>query len=369
MSKKYFSGINYSLGNEDTTVEYEICRQLKPQVSVAIAGSGGRCLPLMAFSKKLFAIDLSKEQLAITELRARTYQSLDYYSFLKFWGYPPFGEYDYGHYRKIILNELPLSVQTRSYFHEVFGPLNYASILYLGKWERTFQLLSKGLRLLLRKDYGRILTFHNLADQKAYYQHEFPMTEWKAVLFLLGNKSVFNALLYKGDFVKKSLSESYFQFYYDAFDRLFTHQMARRSFFAHLCFYGKIGHEDGNPLEARLSTFDEMKPRMQNLDSDLVYINQDILGGLDTVTKELGQNSVDFLSISDVPSYFSGELEKNYLTKIRPAMRSGGLVSVRYYLNVLEPDLNGFEDVSDHYRELISQECVQMYRIKIYRAR
>ncbi len=368
MSNQYFSGINYSLGNEDTSLEYELCRQHKPKVTVAIAGSGGRSLPLLAFSQKLFAIDVSKEQLALTELRVHSYQSLDYYSFLKFWGYPPFGEYDYSNYRRVILNELPLTHQTRSYFRELFGPINYASILYSGKWERTFQILSKGLRLLLGRDYGDILSFHTLEDQKAYYEHEFPMPQWKAVLFLLGNKSVFNALLYKGDFVKKSLPESYFQFYFDAFDRLFKQQLARRSFFVNLCFFGKINHEDGNPLEVQLTTFNEMKPRLQNLDQDLFYINQDILGGLSTVNQQLGPSEVDFLSISDVPSYFSGDLGKSYLNKIRPSMRTGGLISVRYYLNVLEPILDGFEDVTDRYRDLISRECVQMYRIKIYRA-
>ncbi|HAZ14521.1 MAG: hypothetical protein A2X86_15430 [Bdellovibrionales bacterium GWA2_49_15] len=368
MSNQYFSGINYSLGNEDTTLEYELCRQHKPKVTVAIAGSGGRSLPLLAFSDKLFAVDVSKEQLALTELRALSYQHLDHYSFLKFWGYPPFGEYDYSNYRRVILNELPLTHQTRSYFHEVFGPINYASILYLGKWERTFQILSKGLRLLLGRDYGRILSFHSLEDQKAYYDHEFPMAQWKAVLFLLGNKSVFNALLYKGDFVKKSLTESYFQFYFDAFESLFKHQLARRSFFVNLCFFGKINHEDGNPLEVRATTFNEMKPRLQNLEKDLMYINQDILGGLATIDQQHGPGGVDFLSISDVPSYFTGDLEKNFLTKIRPSLRSGGLVSVRYYLNVLEPSLEGFQDVTDQYRDLITRECVQMYRIKIYKA-
>ncbi|MBI2520206.1 MAG: DUF3419 family protein [Bdellovibrio sp.] len=368
MSNQYFRGINYSLGNEDTTLEYEICRQHRPKVAVAIAGSGGRSLPLLAFSDKLFAVDVSKEQLALTELRARTYQGLDHYSFLKFWGYPPFGEYDYGHYRKAMLNELPLSQQTRNYFHELFGPINYASILYSGKWERTFQILSKGLRLMMGREYGHILSFHSMEDQKAYYQHEFPMAQWKTVLFLLGNKSVFNALLYKGDFVKKSLTESYFQFYFDAFERLFTQQLARRSFFVNLCFFGKINHEDGNPLEVRALSFNEMKPRMQNLERDLVYINQDILGGLATITQQLGPSGVDFLSMSDVPSYFRGELEKNFLSKIRPSMRTGGLISVRYYLNVLEPDMDGFQDVTNQYRDLINRECVQMYRIKIYQA-
>jgi hypothetical protein len=52
---------------------------------------------------------------------------------------------------------------------------------------------------------------------------------------------------------------------------------------------------------------------------------------------------------------------------IRSGLNPGAIVVNRYYLRKSDCNLEGFVDVSDEYKDLISAEKVQMYNICIYR--
>src|SRR6185312_13405629 len=89
MSLSYFNRLNYTLANEDTSLELGLLPEGVPHL-MSVAGSGGRVLPLLAkFPKKVTCVDLSLEQLYLTELRFESLRALDHAEFLAFWGYPP----------------------------------------------------------------------------------------------------------------------------------------------------------------------------------------------------------------------------------------------------------------------------------------
>jgi S-adenosylmethionine-diacylglycerol 3-amino-3-carboxypropyl transferase len=199
--------------------------------------------------------------------------------------------------------------------------------------------------------------FDNLVDQVNYYHNEFPIRRWKMVIFLLGNKSLFNALLYKGDFIEKNSPLSHFDYYFKAFERLFTTELASKSFFLNLCFYGRINSLNGIPVEVHNESF----LRIKNSQAIVEYLNQDFVSYLAN-----GKKQYDFLSLSDVPSYFKGDLERDFMQKIRPALYIDAIIIVRYYLRKSACDLTGFVDISESYRKLFDQEKVQMYDIHVY---
>ena len=89
MSFEYFSKkLNYTLANEDTATELAILPRGLKHV-VAVAGSGGRVLPLFAQNPQhVSCVDLSLEQLMLTELRIAAAQVLQHSEFLSFFGYP-----------------------------------------------------------------------------------------------------------------------------------------------------------------------------------------------------------------------------------------------------------------------------------------
>ncbi|NRA45581.1 MAG: hypothetical protein HRU09_11555 [Oligoflexales bacterium] len=76
----------------------------------------------------------------------------------------------------------------------------------------------------------------------------------------------------------------------------------------------------------------------------------------------------DFVSFSDVPSYFSGSEEQNYLQRLKKGLKFGAHVVIRCYLRIPEgTDLTGYEDVTHQYQDLIDAEQTQVYRIFVYR--
>jgi S-adenosylmethionine-diacylglycerol 3-amino-3-carboxypropyl transferase len=361
MTQKYFESLNYSLGNEDTTLERSICQDHQPKKIMSIAGCGGRALPLIVeATTDLFCIDVSKQQLYLTKLREQSILKLSYHEFLKFWSYPPYDGHDYTYERRQIYQKLDLPQEVKSYFDDYFEKIKFNSLLYEGKWEKTFIVFSKIIRAVLGKDFSKLFTFVDLEEQIKFYREKFPYTRWMIIMGILGNKSMFNAILYKGDFIKKNIPESYISFYKNAFDYLFTTQLARENFFLNLCFFGKLLHESAYTIEAKESCFLAMKDSL-NKRAVLHLKNMNLTESCENLKGE----KLDFVSLSDVPSYFSGELEKNFLQDLKPCLSIGALVVVRYYLKVCEVDESGFENVTGKYQDYIKKEKVQMYRTKV----
>jgi S-adenosylmethionine-diacylglycerol 3-amino-3-carboxypropyl transferase len=359
MAQKYFSGLNYTLGNEDTSVEIGMIKALKPKNIFSICGSGGRSLPLAHdAAESLVLADLSKEQLQLAQLRLATYRELAHEEFLLFWGYYPYSNNNHATERKNLFNKLNLTSPVREFFINVFNEIQFDSLLYLGKWERTFAVFAKANRMLLGKDFDRILRFDNLDEQINYFRTNFPMKRWKALIHVLGNKAMFNALLYKGDFITKNSPLSHFDYYFQAFERLFTKDLAQKSFFLNLCFYGKVNSLLGVPVEASIESFERVKKSLTQVE----YVQEDFVSFLSKTSQKF-----DFLSLSDVPSYFQGDLERDFMQIIRPALNPGAIVVNRYYLRKSECNLQGYVDVTDAYKSLIELEKVQMYDIKVYK--
>lgn len=360
MAQNYFSDLNYSLGNEDTQMEVDILKILKPKKILSIAGCGSRFLPLIAHGPTdAWAIDLADQQLMITRLREELISKLDHKDFLIFMGFAPYTHYDYRSKRRKIFNSLELDHETRAYFDQLLSSNGDGPLLYLGKWERTFATLSKMVRAVFGKEVTGLFEFDQLSDQVDYYHQRFPLKKWKSILYLLGNKTVFDALLYKGDFIRKNVPESHFDYYFNAFEKLFTNVLARQSFFAQLCFFGEIYHEEGNTIEAREDVFYAMKKAL--LDQTDVHIQK---MDLSRVAQDLKGEGLDFLSLSDVPSYFSGELEKNFLQQLKPTLAPGAVVCVRSYLRIPEAIEDGYKDITSRFAQEIMNEKVQMYRVK-----
>src|SRR5688572_28325343 len=88
---EYFSKLNYSLANEDTTLELQTVKALKPKNTLAVCGSGGRSLPLLVGTQnRLVCADLSDNQLWLAAHRTETIRQLTFREFCLYWGFPPF---------------------------------------------------------------------------------------------------------------------------------------------------------------------------------------------------------------------------------------------------------------------------------------
>ncbi len=137
--------------------------------------------------------------------------------------------------------------------------------------------------------------------------------------------------------------------------------MARENFFLQLCLLGEIKFNEAWPVEATFENFNLIKQALKHCKSELV-----LASCVDFLENYKSDSKVDFVSLSDVPSYFDDELLNSYLQKIKPALAINAIVVVRYYLRLpTNPDLTGFKNITEQFTDLIQQEKVGVYTITI----
>jgi S-adenosylmethionine-diacylglycerol 3-amino-3-carboxypropyl transferase len=349
---KYFSSLNYTYANEDTSLEFELVRYFQSPNILSVCGSGSRALPLLHDKAKILrVVDMVERQLQLARLRYLLIKRIEFDDYLKFLGHTPYHPSDHCQWRQNISHELSIPLELLAEFRS----LKWESPLFQGKWEKTFAFLSRLVQLLLGHHARRLFEFTDLSAQRRYLQEEFPWGRWHFLLRILGQRAVFNALLYKGDFVKKNVPVSYFLYYSEAFEHLMQKSLARESFFLQLCFLGEVPYAEGRLIEARPECFSQMKRSQASVEficGDLIQVIQAGPG-------------LDFISLSDVPSYFAGARERDFLQTVRSHLNPGGVVVLRSYLRVPQADRSGFVDLAPQFSQLISAEKVQMYKIEI----
>jgi len=232
MSFEYFNKLNYSLANEDTGFEVAIAPKNMNHL-LSVAGSGGRVLPIAANgAQKITCVDLSVEQLYLTEMRFEAAKKLDHEDYLGLLGYETVaGKAMSKTKRKKVFSLLELSSEAKDFLNKAYSSIDWGGLIYEGKWERSFAKLS----VLNKKVTGRagagIFDCKTLAEQREYMHSRFPKTKWKAILLTVGNAGLFNALLYKGHFPKKNVPFSHVEYYKNAFNHLFENTLETSSMY------------------------------------------------------------------------------------------------------------------------------------------
>lgn len=344
----YFQDLNYSCANEDSTLEYTIAKNNHSKFILAIGGSGSRSLPFLALPiDRLHIVDISKTQLDFISFKLETIKQLERDDCIKLWTTENSFE------REQIFKKITLEHRVQNLILNLMKR-HKEPILYWGKWERTFIFFSKIVRIFFSSK--TLIDFFESHDSFQFYQKQINGMKWKLLLKIIGNKTMFNSLLYRGSFIKKNSKLSYFDYYYQAFERLFKLN-PKKSHFLQLCFLGKIKYQEGLPIEFYPDIFDKIKKSQITP----TFENGSILNILDDGTH------FDFVSLSDVPSYFSGEEEVQYLKKISKRLYPKGVIINRYYLRKPENTISDdYINITNQFSSLISHEHVQMYELDIY---
>lgn len=358
MKNKYFNTLNYTLGDEDTSLELSLCPQNSKNV-FSIAGSGGRILPLFAKEPVCInCVDILKEQLYITELRIESVKALNHEEFCDFWGYSVTDITPTE--RQEVFNRITISSEARLFLWAFFEQNKWGKIIYMGKFEKMLIQLSKINNLITGKKAQKIFFSKSLEEQKSYYLNFFPHLRWKIVLLLLGNSTVLNSILYKGDFPKKNIKGSTYKNFARIFLNIFETINIRGSFFAQMAFWGNIKFKEGYLIEADPELFQQIKRGANK--TTVKYIQ----GNIFEVIKNSHENTT-FLSLSDVPSFLKGKTEETYLQEISPKIEQGSLIVVRGNLRVTKPFSNDYFNLSHQYDELIKKETTQLWNVQIYK--
>ncbi len=343
MSQEYFSDLNYSLANEDTRVEYELLPEKVLRV-FSIAGSGARCLPLIArHPQELDVVDMSVSQNYLCELRYEAMKILSYEEYLFFMGYRgalQSGK-DAGDDRKEIFKKIPISVEAKKYWEEHSAGWSPRGFILLGRWEAHFQKLGFLFREVLQCDFSKVFEAQSLSEQVALYEKHWPHLRWKSFMRVAASEYVFNRFLYKGHFSgrsgAKTESRPPYQFVLEEFDRIFRTQLVRKNYFMQILFLGKIAYEEGLPLEAHQRIFDRVKVAPTKINY--------LLGNL---LDHLPRKNYDFISLSDTISYLPQDVSNQILQRLHSETKAGSQVVIRSFMRApTAPDISGWQASRD----------------------
>jgi len=354
----YFNNLNYTLGNEDTALEFNILPN-KIKNLFTIAGSGSRVVPLFAKNPdSITCVDISAQQLYLTELRINTVKELDLENYMSFWGYP--GEKITNQERKTIFNNLEISKPAKDYLTSLFEKIQWEAPLYRGRWEKTIKKISFFNKLLMGKKIEKMFECNTIEQQKKYFKNIFPYKTWRFSIALMGNSVLFNYLLYKGNFPKKNINKNYIEYYQQAFNKLFKQSISKDNYFLQLFFLGEINYTQGLPLECDPIIFYKSKKGIKK--AKIFYKNGNFIEKINECS-----NKIDFLSLSDVISYLSPNNANNFLQRINQNLNVGCLIVNRYYLyKPTDLNLKNFNVVTENYTKFIEKEKTQMYEFEIY---
>lgn len=362
MAQEYFSDLNYTLANEDTQVEYELLKD-HVQTVFSIAGSGARCLPLMAKNPKdLHIVDMSVAQLYLCELRLQAVKTLTYQEWLYFMGYRgglQNGKMQ-GDSRLELFEKLKLSPEAYQYWDERKTGWSPKGFIKLGRWESHFQKLGKIFRDYLKCDFSEIFKAHNLEEQKALYQSHWPHKRWKIFLRILASEYVFNKYLYKGHFSGTSENRTDkrppYQLVHEEFERIFTTQLVRKSYFMQILFLGEIRYEEGLTFEAHERIFQQIK----NSTTNIHYHHGNLL-------EVLPSKAFDFVSLSDTISYIPAEKAKLILQDLHKDTAKGTRVVIRSFMRAPQDmSLTGWKRLSDAEAQAHAVDSTGVYQFHIF---
>jgi S-adenosylmethionine-diacylglycerol 3-amino-3-carboxypropyl transferase len=359
----YFDKLNYTLANEDTLIEQRLLPKDVESV-FSISGSGARVLPLIAQNPRtLDVVDVSAEQLKLTEIRLAAAKDLAYEEFLFFLGYRgalPLGRTD-GDRRKDFFERLSLTKDTRHFWEKHCEAWTPRGFITLGRWESHFQKLGFIFRSTLRMNIRPIFEANSLQEQIALYEKHFNRIIFRSFLRLVANEYIFNRFLYKGHFSgtseRRTEQRPPWKVVDDEFHRLFTTTLVRRNYFLQVLFLGRIEFEEGLPLEAHRSTFEAI----QESTTQVSYL----LGDL---TSLIRRRPYSFISLSDTISYLPADSANMILQNLHPETQSRSTVVIRSFLkSPAEVSSKGWVPLVEENKRAFADDGTGVYQFHIFR--
>ena len=358
-SLEYFSVLNYSLANEDTAVELSIM-PTDTDCVVCVAGSGARVIPLFAKTpKSLVCVDVSPQQLELTELRIEAARALDLRDYRNFFGYG--SQTISAEKRREIFDQLNLSANTKSSLAELFSRSHWGPIIYLGRWERAFGKLARFAARVIGPRGLAIFQCRNMDEQRRYLAETFPRWRWRLAVAMIGQSFVFNRLIYGNQLPQLNLAKSDYSYFNDRLASTLRVSLARENFFLKILLRGHLENEEALPLECSDLHYSAIQRGIKSC--TVRYVQSDLYDFL-----EKNPGVANFVSLSDTPSYSgSAASSPNIMQKLVTGMATGGLAVARYF-RFCPPavQLEKLEDVTRKYEKVISSEITCIYKIGVF---
>ncbi len=321
MNRGFTSTLNYTSVNEDWRTEAAALRPGPGDVVLAISGAG-RPLDLLALdAARVVAIDVAPAQNALLELEAAAIAALPFDDYVRLLGLV---EGD-PRWRLDRLAELEGAMSRRAVtFWRDHRRLVEAGVLYQGRWERFFRILSRIARAARPRTIRTLMEFTELEAQRQFVAERWDRPWWRAMYQAALCRPVLR-LLYRDP-----------GFYAHADVRAATHVyarmraslgrvLARDSFMLSLVLTGRLAATDLPPRLTRegCARIRARLDRLEILTSDVV----------DHLERGDASGAFSCFSLSDVPSYLSQPAFERLLAGLERCATPGARFCIRLFLS------------------------------------
>lgn len=299
--EKYFTGLNYSLANEDNSVERQFV--LNSHRALAVCGSGTRALSLLHDKlKDITIIDISQAQLDYARFKFELIKVMSYEDYLVFMGIE---EAD-------LLQRIELfkkyfhSEWVRHYYQQIPKEVIAKGIVYAGKWESFLIYLGKIITFL--SGYENYLQDF---ESKDHAQKYWPEKRLSFLVNILAHPKILNRFLYKGQMI--DLKEHHLgTFLLNSFKDSFIDKDPKTSFFLQILFLGKVSFPQAYPLEFQRPIFENIK----SYSGKISFVCTDLISAIE-------DNDFDFASVSNVATYFDNGSKKRFELALQKCLDRG----------------------------------------------
>lgn len=351
----YFQGLNYSLANEDTRIEYDLLPDNVNSV-FSVCGSGGRVLPLIAKNPaEVHVVDLSETQLKLFRLRYAAALELNRDEFLFLLGYVK----DAPLLRVDLLQRLKLPPEDEKFWKSQEDLWRGDGFIYLGKWERHFMKLGRFFRLIPGVNVAPLFEAKNLAEQKEILHRHWKPAFFKNYTKIVLNEWVSNKLLYKGTFAgasklkTKELSTA--EMVFQEFNDLFLHTHVRSNYFLNMIFLNHVSYPEAYPCECS----EEVLLKVKKAGPKIVFEQKNLL----TLLK---QRPHDFYSLSDTFSYMKDEEVGSFLSTLPSEIPKGSKMVIRTFMRKPHFTISSpWKTDLKRNEELAREDCTRVYEFTV----
>jgi S-adenosylmethionine-diacylglycerol 3-amino-3-carboxypropyl transferase len=359
--KSFNQTINYASSNEDSHSEIKSLNLKKSDTVLCITGSGSRSLDLLTMEpEKIVSIDINPCQNHLLELKLAAIKNLEYDSFLQFLGFRD------SFYRLQIYLDLrhDLTPPAQEFWDKNLKTIA-KGVIYQGRWEKYFRLLSLAVRFARPKLLFRLFTGKSLTEQEKIWREEWDNKLWRKFLKTIGGKFIWKYFLRDPGFFQYVPDDFNISDYLiNKFNEAVKSIHFRRSAFATLLFWGKFIETNVLPPHLQKENFSILKDNINHINI--------LSAGLGEHLNKCKSKSYDKYSLSDFSSYTNQAEYDNIWSGIVSTARPNACICERQFLVkrdipsefkrfiIRNPELEDKlvnEDSSIFYTFLIGQVC------------
>lgn len=316
----FYRHLNYSLGNEDWSVEEQALRIKPGDKVVCVTASGDRSLHLlMTRCAEIISLDMNPIQNYLLNLKLAAISQLDYEKYIAFLGCKETP------HRKAIFSEIrPYLSKDAANFWDKHEKMIQKGVIYQGRVEKLTHYAAVFFNLFMNKKTQTLLSFTDINEQRTYLNNTWNSLYLRKIFEIFAHPTRSKYLLndpgFNGytDFSNKPGN----YIYQRMIDYLNTN-LARKSPLFQLVFTGKILPEAYFPYLS-FTGYEKIRVNI----SRLHYKTGNIIDFLNE-----NNNAIDCFSLSDIASYMPQEKFEKLLHGIVKSAKPNARFCLREFIS------------------------------------